>query len=78
MEFLRHFVCSNSNCKNQEDDGEEESYWRAIKRAVCQSPSGNELRNMACVDVQVDLSSPTGIEHQQSPKDKVLYHLSLQ
>ena len=36
-----------------------------------ETPSGSQLRNLACVDIQVDLSASLGSEQQRKTDEKV-------
>ena len=54
--------------ENQIDGVAVEQLWMDIQQAVSSSPSGNVLRDLACVDLQVDLCSHFTMEHQSRSK----------
>ena len=46
-----------------------DKYWRDVNKAVQDSPNGSDLRDMACIDIQVDLSCA---DYQRKADEKVL------
>ena len=54
--------------ENQDDDGAIENFWMDIQRVVRNSPSGSVLRDLACVDLQVDLCTHMTTEYQSRPE----------
>ena len=62
---LFHFIYVYVDHKNQSDGAAVEQLWMDIHQAVYNSPSGSVLRNLACVDLQIDLCSLFTTEHQK-------------
>ena len=54
--------------ENQSDGSAVEQLWMDINQAVYNSPSGSVLRDLACVDLRVDLCSHFTTEHQSRSK----------
>lgn len=61
--------------ENRTDGVAVEQLWMDIQQAVYSSPSGNMLRDLACVDLQVDLCSQFTTEHQNRSK---VHHITKQ
>ena len=53
---------------NQVDDGTMEKFWMDIQETLHKSPSGSVLRDLACVDLLIDLSTPITTEYQSRPE----------
>ena len=55
------------------DEGVVEPTWIDIQKAIHKSPSGSVLRNLACVDMEVDLCSHTNAQ-DRSRKEVNFYN----
>ena len=64
VDFFVYYV----DHENQTDGVVVEQLWMDIQQAVYNSPSGNVLRDLACVDLKVDLCSQFTMEHQNRSK----------
>ena len=69
-----HFCCYVTlilGIENQTNEVDQQNFWRVISQTVNESPNGSELRDLPCVDVQVDLSASIGTEQQCRAEEKV-------
>lgn len=69
--LLFNLYSTNVDHENQIDGVAVEKLWMDIQQAVYSSPSGSLLRNLACVDLQVDLCSNFTTEHQSRSKVRI-------
>ena len=56
------------------DEVDVERFWRDIRQAVRESPSGSELRDMACVDIH---AAQTSLDTESQSRPMVEVHVQV-